>query len=53
MLLYCKGHIQMTSNDNTKNVETKNNRECTKGQNYIQYKQNLHYNIYHLPAITL
>ena len=30
MLLYCKGHIQMTSNDRTKNVETKNNRECTK-----------------------
>ena len=26
MLLYCKGHIQMTSNDSIINVETKNNR---------------------------
>ena len=26
LLLYCKGHIQMVSNDRTINVETKNNR---------------------------
>ena len=25
-LLYCKGHIQIMSNDSTINVETKNNR---------------------------
>ena len=26
LVLYCKGHIQITSNHSTVNVETKNNR---------------------------
>ena len=30
MLLYCKGHIQMTSNDSTIKVVTKHIRECKK-----------------------
>ena len=53
LLLYCKGHIQMTSNDITINVKTKKTIRMNKLTNLHSIHLKLHYNISHIPSIIL
>ena len=53
MLLNCKGHIQMMSNDSTINMKTKNNRINKIIKLHLIHLDYLHYNISHLPTFIL